>query len=78
MQYLGGDAGTAGPFFKHQKKELDILSPKDRSDAIAWLDRGAVAFVVYEARAGGTTRAVLVMDGRVVGDYRAPAEQKQK
>ena len=78
LQYLGSDAGTAGPFAKHQKKELDVLPPKERGEALALLDRGAVAFLVFETRKGGSPRVVLVMSGRVVGDFRAPPETTTK
>lgn len=82
LQYLGGDVGTAGPFGKGGKKELDVLTPADRQAAEALIDRGAAMFLVYGANAanaadaqaaaaGGATRVVLVQGGRVVGDFRA-------
>ena len=82
LQYVAVDAGTAGPFSRKSKQELDILSDQDRLAATALLDRGAVAFVVYHknqmpgAASPATrhpgTRIVLVQHGRVVGDFKAP------
>ena len=71
LQYLGGNFGTAGPFSRDGKKELDVLAPADRTQAAALLDQGAVAFLAYQA--GATTRVVLVAKGRIVGDFRASA-----
>lgn len=78
MQYLGSDAGTAGPFAKHAKKELDVLPPKERAEATALLERGGLAFLVFEARAGGSTRVVVVMNGKIAGDFRAPKDASGK
>ena len=82
LQYVAVDAGTAGPFSRKSKQELDILSDRDRVAATALLDRGAVAFVVYPktqisgaaapASQHAGTRIVLVQHGRVVGDFKAP------
>lgn len=69
LKYIGGDFGTAGPFSKHGKKELNVLSPKDRDEAAALLDRGAEGFLIFQPKMA--TRVVLVMKGRVVGDFRA-------
>src|SRR4051794_456772 len=82
LKYVDADVGTAGPFGKQGKKELDILSDKDRAAALALLDRGAVGFVVFArdygaaARPGSndtatTSRIILVLKGKVVGDFRA-------
>lgn len=84
LQYLGIDApvGTAGPFAKSAKKELDVLSAADRHQAETLIDHGAVLFLVYankpaspgsEAPAPGTnvSRVILVHGGKVVGDFRA-------
>jgi hypothetical protein len=71
LEYLGGNVGTAGPFSRHASKDLDVLSPKDRADALALLERGAVGFQVFEPGAGGVTRIILVHRGHVVGDFRA-------
>lgn len=82
LQYLDASVGTAGPFSRQAKKELDFLSPKDRTDVLALLDRGAVLFLVFEPPKPGTngkstatasaSRAILVSQGKVVGDFRAP------
>ena len=80
LQYVGSDAGTSGPFSKKTKQELAILGEKDRLEANALLDRGAVAFLVYSKSTGASataksparTRVVVVQNGRVVGDYLAP------
>jgi hypothetical protein len=69
LQYLGSDAGTAGPFAKGAKREFSVLSPKDEREASELIDRGAVAFLVFEARASAVTRIVLIHRGRVVGDF---------
>jgi hypothetical protein len=84
LRYLNADVGTTGPFNKHAKKELDVLSAPDRAAASALLDRGAVGFVIFAPRssAGSTdgtaaadtapaTRVILVAHGKVVGDFGA-------
>jgi hypothetical protein len=76
LQYLGGDGGTAGPYGKQAKKEFGILTPADRTAAEALIDRGAVAFIVFQAGASSATRVVLVQQGRVVADYRAASTNK--
>ena len=38
LQHVAVDAGTAGPFTKKSKHELDILSANDRVEAAALLD----------------------------------------
>ena len=79
LQYLGTDAavGTAGPFGKGGKKELDVLSASDRQKAESMIDRGAVLFLVYAAN-GATTdsaapvsRVIMVQGGKVTADFRA-------
>jgi hypothetical protein len=72
LQYIGGDVGTTGPFTRHNQKELEVLSPADRAQAVTVLDRGAQGFAVYEAGSPAATRIVLVQHGKVVGDFRAP------
>ena len=79
LQHVAADVGTAGPFSKQSKRELDILSDKDRIEASGLLDRGAVFFLVFakaDASLSGPnvpkTRVVVVQHGRVVGDFRAP------
>jgi hypothetical protein len=79
LQYLGGDVGTAGPFYKGGKKELDVLSPEDRRQAEALIDQGAALFLVFGANqtqsgASGANRVVLVHGGKIVGDFRASAK----
>lgn len=69
LQYVGGDAGTAGPFSKKGLKELETLAEKYRAEAVALFDRGAVAFVIYTP--DHSTRVVFVQRGKVVGDFRA-------
>ena len=71
LNYLGAPVGTAGPFSNQAKKEFGVLSPKDQSEASALIDRGAVAFLVFEAGANSAVRIVLVHKDRVVGDFRA-------
>ena len=79
LEYIGGNVGTAGPFSKQGKKELDVLSAKDKSEASALIDRGAVGYLIYEPAAKGTTRIILVLKGKVVADYRAAnAEPAQR
>jgi hypothetical protein len=85
LQYLGIDAavGTAGPFGKGGKKEIDVLSAADRKQVEALIDRGAVLFLVYavtpaaagESPAPGSnvSRVIVVQGGKVVGDFRAAA-----
>jgi hypothetical protein len=82
LQHVAVDVGTAGPFSKKAKRELDVLSDKDRVEASMLLDRGAVAFLVYPKTPGSASastpkketgpRVVLVQHGRVVGDFTAP------
>ena len=80
LQHIGIDAGTAGPFSKGAKRELEILSEKDRIEAAKLVEHGAVTFLVYPKRQGSVrnsspkegTRVVLVQHGRVVGDFKAP------
>lgn len=85
LQYLGADAtvGTAGPFAKSAKREVDVLSAANRRQAEALIDQGAVLFLVYgQANARPVTndstdaspkvgRVILVQGKRVVGDFRA-------
>lgn len=79
LQYLGTDAavGTAGPFGKGGKKELDVLSASDRQKAEAMIDRGAVLFLVYAANtatadtAAPVSRVIMVQGGKVTADFRA-------
>jgi hypothetical protein len=77
LQYLGGDVGTAGPFFKGGKKELDGLSASDRAQAEKLIDQGAAVFLVFAGKTsasentGSTSRIVLVQDSKIVGDFRA-------
>jgi len=82
LQYLGGDAPTAGPFGRQGKNELAVLSEKDRAAALDLLERGAAGFSIYgrapaaAANAEGgdaarVVRVVLVQHGRVVGDFAA-------
>ena len=75
--YLGADVGTAGPFFKGAKNEIDVLSDADRRQVEALVDRGAAVFLVFAGRGagaaqtGGASRVIVVQDGRVVGDFHA-------
>jgi len=76
LQYLGTDVGTAGPFYKGGKEELDGLSAADRQKANGLIDQGASVFLIYpghpapgDANAGKATRVVLVQHGAVVGDF---------
>jgi hypothetical protein len=77
LQYLGQAVGTAGPFGKGGKKELDVLSPADRQKAEAMIDGGAVVFLVYGGHNAqgepqtGTTRVILVQNNKVIGDFAA-------
>lgn len=73
LQYLGTDVGTAGPFSKTAKNELDVLTPADRQKAASLIDGGAVLFLVYTTPTPGETakasRVVLVKGKQVVGDF---------
>lgn len=79
QEYLGTDAavGTAGPFGKGGKKELDVLSASDRQKADAMIDHGAVLFLVYAANAATADsaapvgRVIMVQRGKVVADFHA-------
>jgi hypothetical protein len=71
LNYLGGAVGTAGPFSSQAKQEFGVLSPKDQQEASALIDRGAVAFLIFEAGSSSAVRIVLVHKERVVGDFRA-------
>ncbi len=79
QQYLGVDSavGTAGPFGKGGKKELDVLSAPDRQKAEGMIDRGAVLFLVYAANtatadsAAPVSQVILVQSGKVVAAFRA-------
>lgn len=85
LQYLGADAavGTAGPFSKGGKKEIDVLSPSDRQKVDDLIDRGAVIFLVYAANSATAdstatvSRVIVVQRGSVVGDFHAPAKPAQ-
>jgi hypothetical protein len=80
LRYLDANVGTAGPFGRHAKKELDVLSDKDRAEAMALLNRGAVGFLVFETAGTATDgkpsaptsapRVILVQHGKVAGDFR--------
>lgn len=86
LQYVGGEVGTAGPFSKKAARELDILAEPDRSKSVALLERGAVAFFIYQKTAGAPaaaksaagsnpasgTRVIVVHNRQIVGDFRAP------
>lgn len=84
LQYVGGEVGTAGPFGKKAARELDILADTDRTKAVALLERGAVAFFIYQKTPGAAsaaaaaknpasgTRVVVVLNRQIAGDYRAP------
>ena len=78
LKYLNSDVGTTGPFSKRNPKDLEILSPADRTQATALVDRGAVGFVIFGGaqKPGSETggRIVLVQNGKVVGDYWAAAK----
>ena len=79
LEYLGADVGTAGPFYKGGKQELDILSEADRAKAAALIDHGAALFLVYPANrtansTGSANRVVLVQGGKIVGDFTVPAK----
>ena len=82
LKYLDADVGTAGPFSKQGKRELDVLSEKDRATALGLLERGAVGFVVFapahSAEAGSVARIVLVLSGKVIGDFPAFAKAPNK
>jgi hypothetical protein len=78
LKYVNADVGTTGPFSKKNSKDLEILSDADRAQASAWLERGAVGFVIFAssraANAASETRIVLVQAGKVVADYHAAAK----
>ena len=89
LQHVGGDARTAGPFKKKSMQELETLSGKDRSEAVALFERGAVAFLVFTAETGtpppgsegkaadpiAASRIVFVQHGKIVGDFHAAKKQ---
>jgi len=79
LQYFGTDVGTAGPFFKGGKKELDILSAGDRQKAEALIDQGAAMFLIYPGRSAASAAAparashvVFVQKNAIVGDFNVP------
>ena len=85
LQHVGGTVGTIGPFNRKDKKELESLSPQDRTTAIALLDRGALGFLICspddgtaQRNASGVladlikvARIIFVQDGKIVGDFAA-------
>lgn len=75
LKYLDADVGTAGPFNKQAKKELDVLSEKDRAAATALLEKGGVGFDVFAPASsperGTVARIVIVHAGKIVGDFLA-------
>lgn len=78
LQYLGGQVGTAGPFSRGGKKELDVLSAADRQKVSDLIDRGAVIFLVYGGQQGaskGASRIVVVQGEKIVGDFFAQPDQ---
>src|SRR4051812_26273234 len=86
LKNVGEGVGTVGPFNRKDKKELESLSPQDRSAAVALLDRGALGVLVFgpnkEAKRAATTsgaladlvvvdRILFVQRGQIVGDFAA-------
>jgi hypothetical protein len=85
LQHVGGAVGTIGPFNRKDKKELESLSPQDRSTALALLDRGALGFLICSPETGAAPRnangvladlikvdrIIFVQDGQIVGDFAA-------
>jgi len=83
--HVGEGFGTVGPFTRKDKKELEALSPQDRSAAVALLDRGAVGFLICSKENGAPSpaagealadlikvdRIILVKNNRIVGDFPA-------
>jgi hypothetical protein len=77
LTYVGADVGTAGPFSKKGLRELDTLSAKDRAEALALFERGAIAYVIFSppqerkpADTAAPTRIIFVRSGKVVADFR--------
>ena len=85
LKHVGDGVGTVGPFNRKDKKELDSLSPPDRSAANALLDHGAVGFLIFRADDGtksppagaaladmvNVDRILFVQHGQIVGDFAA-------
>ena len=85
LQHVGGTVGTVGPFTRKDKKELESLSPQDRSTSITLLDRGALGFLICSPDDGTTPRnangvladlikvdrIIFVQNGQIVGDFMA-------
>lgn len=74
LSYLGGDVGTAGPFGKGGKRELEVLSPAEQKEGEALIDRGAVLFLVYggsatQPKTGSVSRIVFVQNNKVIRDF---------
>ena len=72
LEYVGHEVGTVGPFAKNGLRELDVLSEKDRREAAALIEHGAIGFLVIEPNAGVPNRIVVVSGKRIVGDFPAP------
>jgi hypothetical protein len=76
LQYVGHDVGTVGPFSTKEKRELDVLSEKDRKEAVEMLARGAQAFLVIEPSASVPNRIIVLSGKQVVGDFPAPKKDE--
>jgi len=86
LKHIGDKVGTVGPFNRKDKKELQSLSPQDRSAAIGLLDQGALGFLICSPEGndpaptatGGALadlikvdRIIFVRGGQIVGDFPA-------
>src|SRR5438105_4394576 len=72
LEYVGHEVGTVGPFAKNALRELDVLSEKDRREAAALIEHGAVGFLVIEPNPSLPNRIVVVSGKRIIGDFPAP------
>lgn len=85
LKHIANGVGTVGPFTRKDKKELESLSPQDRTTAAALLDRGALGFLICSPDNGTAARAsngaladmvkvdriIFVQHAQIVGDFPA-------
>ena len=85
LKRIGDGVGTVGPFTRKDKKELESLSPQDRTTAAALLDHGALGFLICSPDNGTAApastgaladmvkvdRIIFVQNAQIVGDFPA-------
>jgi hypothetical protein len=69
LNYVGHNVGTVGPFSKHATREPALLAEPNRKEAMVQLQRGAEGFLVIEPDPATPNRIVLVLKGKIVGDF---------